>query len=73
MLSVSETVSQFNPDIVTPWLKVGIVEKEEAAIARQRSVKQVSAATNQHLPIEEVLEAVFCMQSTPRLYSEDQH
>jgi hypothetical protein len=48
------------------------VEQEEAAIARQRRVKHVSAAMNQHPAIEELLEAVFSVWSTPRPYSEDQ-
>jgi hypothetical protein len=33
--------------------------KKEAAITRQRRVKHVSAATNQHAAIEELLEAMF--------------
>jgi hypothetical protein len=48
------------------------MEQEEAAIARQRRGKHVSAATNQHATIEGVLEAVFSVWSVPRLYSEDQ-
>jgi hypothetical protein len=48
-------------------LKAGIVEWVEAAIARQRRGEDVSAATNKHATIEELLEAVFSMLSTPML------
>jgi hypothetical protein len=56
---------------MTWQLKAGIVE-EEAAIARQRHGKHISTAMNKHETIEELLEAVFSMQSAPRLYNEDQ-
>jgi hypothetical protein len=48
------------------------VEQEEAAVARHWRGKHVSAATNQHATIEELLEAVFSVQSVPGLYSKDQ-
>jgi hypothetical protein len=57
---------------VTQWLKAGILERIDAAIARQRCSKYVSAATNQHTIAEELLEAVSSVQSTPSLYSEKQ-
>jgi hypothetical protein len=43
------------------------VEKEEAAVARQRRGKNISAATNEQATIEERLKAVFSS-----LYNEDQ-
>jgi hypothetical protein len=39
-------------------MKAGILEKEDAAIARQQGIKHVSAATNQHETTEELLGAV---------------
>jgi hypothetical protein len=57
---------------VTRRLKPGIVEQEEEAIARQWRCKHVSAATNQHATVEELLEALFSVRSVPTLYSEDQ-
>jgi hypothetical protein len=48
------------------------MEQAEVAIAKQWHGKHVSTAVNQHATIEELLEAVFSMQSVPRLYSEDQ-
>lgn len=44
-------------------------KQEMTVITKQRHVKQVSAATNQHGATEEVLEVVFAMRSVPRLYS----
>jgi hypothetical protein len=41
--------------------------------ARQRLGKNVSAATNQHETIQEILEAVFSIPSLTRLYSMDHH
>jgi hypothetical protein len=35
------------------------VEQEEVAIARQQCSKYISAATDQHTTIEELMEAVF--------------
>jgi hypothetical protein len=49
-----------------------MVEREEAAIARQRRCKHISAANIQHAIVDELLEAVFSVRSVPRLYSEDQ-
>jgi hypothetical protein len=48
------------------------VEKEEEAIARQLRGKHVSASTNQHATIEELLEAMYSSWSAPRLHSENQ-
>jgi hypothetical protein len=41
-------------------------------IARKQLDKHADATTDMHPTIEEPLKAVFCMQSVPRLYSEDQ-
>jgi hypothetical protein len=48
------------------WWRTWIVQLENAAIARQRSGKHVSAASNQHAKIEELLEVVFSMGSEPK-------
>jgi hypothetical protein len=40
-----------------------IVEPEDTAVARQRLGKHVQAATNAHATTEELLDAVFSMQS----------
>jgi hypothetical protein len=48
------------------------MEQEPAAVARQRRGIHVSTATNQHVTIDVLLEAVFSVWSAPRLYSEDQ-
>jgi hypothetical protein len=45
------------------------VEPEEMAVARQWLDKHVSAATDMHATIEELLETMFSMQSILRLYS----
>jgi hypothetical protein len=59
--------------IMTWLLKARIVERIDAAVARQWcSKKHVSAAVNQHATIEELLVVVFLMQSVPRLYSKEQ-
>jgi hypothetical protein len=42
------------------------------SIARQNLSKHVSMATNTHAIIEELLKAVFSMQSMPIPYNEDQ-
>jgi hypothetical protein len=47
------------------------VEQEEVTIAGEGRGKHVSATTNKHATIEEILEAVFSMRFKPRLYSED--
>jgi hypothetical protein len=57
---------------VTSRLKAGIVEQEEADIARQRLGKHISAANNQQAKIQELLEAMFSVWSAPKLYSEYQ-
>jgi hypothetical protein len=44
----------------------------DVAIASQQRGKQVSAATNKHTTIEELLEVVFSMRPILRLYNEDQ-
>jgi hypothetical protein len=41
---------------------ISIIELEETAVARQRLSKHVSAATNTHATIEEMLEAVISMR-----------
>jgi ribosome-interacting GTPase 1 len=46
-------------------------ETKEATTATQRRGEHVSAATNKHATIEELLETVFSVWSAPRLYSED--
>jgi hypothetical protein len=52
-------------------LKAGILEGEkEAAIAKQRRGKDVSATINQHSTVEDLLEAGFCVR--PKVYVEDQ-
>jgi hypothetical protein len=48
------------------------VEQEEAAIARHRNSKHVSAATNQHGTVDELLDAVFLMRLAPSLRKWDQ-
>jgi hypothetical protein len=57
---------------VTRLLKARIVEKEEAATATQWRSKQFFTATNKHGTIEKLMRVVFSVQSTPRLYNEDQ-
>jgi hypothetical protein len=54
---------------VARLLKVGILGRIDAAIARQRRGKHFLSATNKHASIED---AVFSMRSVPRLYDEDQ-
>jgi hypothetical protein len=44
----------------------GIVKPEETAVARQRLCKHVSAATDTHVTIEEILEAMFYMSFVSR-------
>jgi hypothetical protein len=54
-------------------LKDRIVKPAETAVARQwLSRRHVMAATDTHVTIEELLEAVFSVRSVPRLYNEDQ-
>jgi hypothetical protein len=47
------------------------MEKEKTASARKRLGKKLSAVTNQHTTIEELLKAVFSVCSAQRLHSED--
>jgi hypothetical protein len=70
MLETCRGLKISNIDIVTLRLKARILEIEEAAVARQRRLKQVSSATNKHATTEELLEAVFSIPSLPRLYSD---
>jgi hypothetical protein len=46
-----------------------MVEPEEIAITRQRHAENVSAATDMHATIEELLKAALFMRSDLRLYS----
>jgi hypothetical protein len=48
------------------------VEPEKTSIARQALDKRVPTAINIQTTIEELLEAVFCTQSVPKLYMEAQ-
>jgi hypothetical protein len=43
------------------------VEQEEEAIVRQKHGKNISAETNQHARVEELLEVVFSVQSVEAL------
>jgi ribosome-interacting GTPase 1 len=52
-------------------MKAVIVQQEEAATVRQHHDKYVSTAMNQHATVEELLEAVFSVQSLLRLYNEN--
>jgi hypothetical protein len=45
------------------------VDPEETAFARQQHAKHMSMAMDMHAAIEELLEAVFSMQSMLRLYN----
>jgi hypothetical protein len=47
------------------------VEQKEAAVAKQQCGKHVSATTNKHTTIEELMEAVFPVQSVPEQDSKD--
>jgi hypothetical protein len=53
-------------------MKARIPDAEKTFIVRQRLGKHVSAVTNNHAITEELLEAVFSMQSLPRLYKKNQ-
>jgi hypothetical protein len=53
-------------------MKVGIAERIDSAIARQRSSKHVPAEKNKHETTEGLLEVVFFMRSVLELYNEDQ-
>jgi hypothetical protein len=52
-------------------LKTGIVEPEKMSVARQHFSKHIPVAMNIHT-MEKLLEAVFSMQSVPKLYGEEQ-
>jgi ribosome-interacting GTPase 1 len=49
-----------------------MVENEDAVFARQRHGKHMSAATNTHTRIPELLEKMFSMLSMMRVYTEDE-
>jgi hypothetical protein len=51
-------------------MKAGIADSEKTSNARQWSGKYISTITNNSSTIEELLEAVFSIQSVPRLYKE---
>lgn len=54
---------------IVPWqLKARLVEQEEEAIVRQKHGKNISAETNQHARVEELLEVVFSVQSVEALW-----
>jgi hypothetical protein len=46
------------------------VESIKATIAREVNGKSIPTAMHQHATIEELLEALFSMQSVPRLHNE---
>jgi hypothetical protein len=52
---------------MTWYLKGRIAEPEEVATTRQWSSKHAPAATDMHAAVEELLEAVFSVQSVPML------
>jgi hypothetical protein len=52
-------------------LKARVVEREEAAITRQRLVKHAPAATATHAAMEILLDVVFSMRSSPMLCNQD--
>jgi hypothetical protein len=54
---------------VTLHLKGRIMELEETAVARQLLYRHMSMAMDTHTTMEALLEAVFSMQSVPRLYT----
>jgi hypothetical protein len=55
-------------DIVTCPLKPRIMESEEPAVASERLSKHVFLATDMRTTIQELLEAVFSVRSTPAMY-----
>jgi hypothetical protein len=57
---------------VTGRLKAGIVEQEDVAVDRQRFIKNVSAAMNEHTTIKELLEGACSVRSALRLCNEGQ-
>jgi hypothetical protein len=52
--------------------KSGIVELVETAVASKQLYKHVSAATDMHAAIEELLAAVFSMRFVLLLYKKDE-
>jgi hypothetical protein len=65
--------------VVTYLLKAKMAEPDEMVVARQWLCKHVSTATesrdchNTNATMEELLEAVFSMQSASRLYTRDRN
>jgi hypothetical protein len=53
-------------------MKPRTAEPEEMITARQWFCKHIPVAMNIHTTTEALLEVVFSMQSTPRLYNMDQ-
>jgi hypothetical protein len=49
-------------------MKARIADQEKTSIARQQLGKHVSAVMNNHATTEDLIEAVFSMQSMLRLY-----
>jgi hypothetical protein len=56
--------------IVTYRLKSRSAEREETSVAREWLGKHIPVATSTHATVKELLEAMFSMQSAPRLYKE---
>jgi hypothetical protein len=52
------------------YLKGGIVEPKETAVSRKQLDEPMSVATDMRETVEELFEAVFSVQSVPRLCSE---
>jgi hypothetical protein len=48
------------------------MKQEQAAVARQQCGRHISTVTNQDITKEELLGVVSSVQSTPKLYNEDQ-
>jgi hypothetical protein len=69
------TEMTYNTVLTTPLYcnmmeEAGIAEQINATIARQWGGKLMSAAMNKHATIKKLLEAVFYIQSMPRLHGE---
>jgi hypothetical protein len=67
LLLIYKSLSGSFDDIVTLWPKAGLVEPEETSVARQRRDKQLSAATDSHATLEELLEAIFLYAICPEV------
>jgi hypothetical protein len=76
------SVSIFSVNIVTSLLKSGIVKPADRVVVRELLCKHalcrqwlisrhMSAATDTHATVEDMLEAVFSVWPVPRLYNED--